>query len=75
MIDVRFVANVDGADFTKATARSDPHETLFMVASKTFTTLETMTNARVARDWLIKGVGAERPSPSISSRSPPTPKR
>ena len=59
MIDVRFVANVDGADFEKATAGVDPNETLFIIASKTFTTLETMTNAHVARDWLIKGVGAE----------------
>ena len=60
MIDVRFVANVDGADFEKATAGADPNETLFIIASKTFTTLETMTNARVARDWLTKGVGAEQ---------------
>ena len=44
-IDVRFIANVDGADFAKATAGLDPHETLFIIASKTFTTLETMTNA------------------------------
>ncbi len=44
----RFVANVDGADFTRATADLDPHETLFIIASKTFTTLETMTNAAAA---------------------------
>ena len=44
-LDVRFVANVDGADFTRATHDLDPHETLFIIASKTFTTLETMTNA------------------------------
>ena len=56
-IDARFVANVDGAAFAEATAGLDPHETLFIVASKTFTTLETMTNAGVARDWLVEGIG------------------
>jgi glucose-6-phosphate isomerase len=49
----RFVSNVDGADFTEATQDLDPGETLFVVASKTFTTLETMTNAATARKWLI----------------------
>ena len=58
-IDVRFVANVDGADFAKATAGLDPHETLFVIASKTFTTLETMTNAGAARDWTLKATGSE----------------
>ncbi len=56
---VRFVANVDGADFTRATHDLDPHETLFVVASKTFTTLETMTNAAAARRWVLNAIGAE----------------
>ena len=47
----RFVSNVDGADFHEKTRDLDPAETLFIVASKTFTTLETMTNARTARAW------------------------
>src|SRR5881398_3163686 len=49
----RFVSNVDGTDFAEATRDLDPAETLFIVASKTFTTLETMTNANTARDWLL----------------------
>jgi glucose-6-phosphate isomerase len=49
----RFVSNVDGNDFWEATADLDPAETLFIVASKTFTTLETMTNARTAREWSL----------------------
>ena len=53
----RFVSNVDGADFVEATQDLDPAETLFIVSSKTFTTLETMTNAESARDWLLKGLG------------------
>lgn len=52
-LTVRFVANVDGTDFAEATRDLDPAETLFIVASKTFTTLETMTNARSARDWAL----------------------
>jgi len=52
-----FVSNVDGADFVEATRDLDPAETLFIVSSKTFTTLETMTNAKSARDWLLKGLG------------------
>src|SRR5919199_3260189 len=48
----RFVSNVDGTDFAEATRDLDPAETLFIVASKTFTTLETMTNAHTARQWL-----------------------
>jgi len=55
---VRFVSNIDGSDFTEATHDLDPSETLFVVASKTFTTLETMTNARTARAWLVGGLGA-----------------
>jgi glucose-6-phosphate isomerase len=49
----RFISNVDGTDFAEATRDLDPAETLFIVSSKTFTTLETMTNARTARDWLL----------------------
>ena len=49
----RFVSNVDSTDFVEATHDLDPAETLFIVASKTFTTLETMTNAHSARDWLL----------------------
>jgi len=55
----RFVSNVDGTDFVEAVRDLDPGETLFIVSSKTFTTLETMTNARSARDWLLKGLGAD----------------
>jgi glucose-6-phosphate isomerase len=50
----RFVSNIDGADLVEATRDLDPAETLFIVSSKTFTTLETMTNAQSARDWLLK---------------------
>jgi len=53
----RFVSNVDGIDFVEATHDLDPAETLFIVSSKTFSTLETMTNAQTARDWLLKGLG------------------
>jgi glucose-6-phosphate isomerase len=55
----RFVSNVDGTDFAEATLGVDPAETLFIVASKTFTTLETMTNARSARAWCINGLGSD----------------
>ena len=55
----RFVSNVDGIDFIEATRDLDPAETLFIVSSKTFTTLETMTNAESARDWLLKGLGGK----------------
>ena len=50
----RFVSNVDGTDFAEATRDLDPEETLFIISSKTFTTLETMTNAHTARDWLLQ---------------------
>ncbi len=53
----RFVSNVDGNDFWEATADLDPEETLFIIASKTFTTLETMTNARSAREWSLAKLG------------------
>jgi glucose-6-phosphate isomerase len=55
----RFVSNVDGTDFVEATCDLDPAETLFIVSSKTFTTLETMTNAQSAREWLLRGLGAD----------------
>ncbi len=55
----RFVSNVDGANFTEATHDLDPGETLFVISSKTFTTLETMTNAQTARQWVVKGLGRE----------------
>ncbi|MGZ4755982.1 MAG: glucose-6-phosphate isomerase [Acidimicrobiia bacterium] len=53
----RFVSNVDGTDFYESTRDLDPEETLFIIASKTFTTLETMTNARTARDWSLAKLG------------------
>ena len=56
----RFVSNVDGADFVEATHDLAPAETLFVVSSKTFTTLETMTNAESARAWLLAGLGENR---------------
>ncbi len=55
----RFVSNVDGTDFAEATRDLDPAETLFVVSSKTFTTLETMTNAQSARDWSLRGLGGD----------------
>ena len=55
----RFVANVDGADFNEATRDLDAAETLFIISSKTFTTLETMTNAATARAWLVGKLGSE----------------
>jgi glucose-6-phosphate isomerase len=55
----RFVSNIDATDLVEATRDLDPAETLFIVSSKTFTTLETMTNAQSARDWLLKGLGSD----------------
>jgi glucose-6-phosphate isomerase len=55
----RFVSNVDGTDLVEATHDLDPAETLFIVSSKTFTTLETMTNAESARQWLLAGLGGD----------------
>ncbi|PYM85750.1 MAG: glucose-6-phosphate isomerase [Candidatus Rokuibacteriota bacterium] len=55
----RFVSNVDGTDLVEATGGLDPAETLFIASSKTFTTLETMTNAESARQWLLKGLGGD----------------
>jgi glucose-6-phosphate isomerase len=57
---VRFVSNVDATDLAEATRDLDPAETLFVVCSKTFTTLETLTNARSAREWLLAALGDER---------------
>jgi glucose-6-phosphate isomerase len=58
-LDFRFVSNVDGADLHEATRDLDPAETLFIVASKTFTTIETITNATSAREWLVGGLGGD----------------
>ena len=55
----RFVSNVDGTDFAEAVQDLQADETLFLIASKTFTTLETMTNAHTAREWLLKGLGGD----------------
>ena len=59
-LTVRFVSNVDGTDFAEATRDLDPAETLCIVSSKTFTTIETMTNAAAARDWIVGALGDER---------------
>jgi glucose-6-phosphate isomerase len=56
----RFVSNVDGIDFVEAVQGLDPAETLFIVSSKTFTTLETMTNAETARKWSLEGLGGDK---------------
>jgi glucose-6-phosphate isomerase len=58
----RFVSNVDGADFAEAVQDLDPPETLFIISSKTFTTLETMTNAHTARNWSLAGLGGDEKS-------------
>jgi glucose-6-phosphate isomerase len=58
----RFVSNVDGTDFAEAVRDLDPAETLFIVSSKTFTTLETMTNAHTARAWSLQGLGGDEKS-------------
>jgi glucose-6-phosphate isomerase len=55
----RFVSNIDGTDFVEATRDLDPQETLFVICSKTFTTLETLTNAHTARDWCLRALGNE----------------
>jgi len=59
-LTLRFVSNVDGADFVESTRDLDPAETLFVVASKTFTTIETLTNAHTARRWCVRALGDER---------------
>ncbi len=58
-LNFRFVSNIDGTDFAEAVHDLDPSETLFIISSKTFTTLETMTNAHTARDWSLKGLGGD----------------
>jgi glucose-6-phosphate isomerase len=58
-LSFRFVSNIDGTDFAEAVHDLDPSETLFIISSKTFTTLETMTNAHTARDWSLKGLGGD----------------
>jgi len=59
-LTVRFVSNVDGTDFVEATHDLDPAETLCIVSSKTFTTIETMTNAAAAREWIVGALGDQR---------------
>jgi glucose-6-phosphate isomerase len=59
-LTVRFVSNVDGSEFVELTRDLDPAETLFIVSSKTFTTLETLTNAHSARDWCVRALGSEQ---------------
>src|SRR6202011_5083245 len=61
-LSFRFVSNVDGTDFAEAVRDLDPSETLFIISSKTFTTLETMTNAHSARDWTLAGLGGDEKS-------------
>jgi len=58
----RFVSNIDGTDFAEAVRDLDPSETLFIISSKTFTTLETMTNARTARAWSMDVMGGDAAS-------------
>src|SRR5881227_4192795 len=59
-LTMRFVSNIDGNEFVEATRDLDPAETLFIVSSKTFTTLETLTNAHSARDWCVRALGSEQ---------------
>ena len=59
-LTIRFVSNVDGTDFVEATRDLDPAQTLFIISSKTFTTLETMANAQAARRWTLRALGSER---------------
>ncbi|MBB6120152.1 glucose-6-phosphate isomerase [Nocardiopsis algeriensis] len=59
-LEVRFVSNVDGSDLHEALADADPATTLFVISSKTFTTIETITNATVARSWLVDALGSEK---------------
>ena len=61
-MNFRFISNVDGTDFAEAVEDLDPAETLFIVSSKTFTTLETMTNAHTARSWSLAGLGGDEKS-------------
>ncbi len=59
-LTLRFISNIDGNEFVEATRDLDPAETLFIVSSKTFTTLETLTNAHAAREWCVKALGNEQ---------------
>src|SRR5205085_9028213 len=59
-LTMRFVSNIDGNEFVEATRDLDAAERLFIVSSKTFTTLETLTNARSAREWCVRGLGNEQ---------------
>src|SRR4030095_16116543 len=61
-LNFRFVSNIDGTDFAEAVQDLDASETLFIVSSKTFTTLETMTNAETARAWSVKALGGAKES-------------
>jgi glucose-6-phosphate isomerase len=61
-LQFRFVSNIDGTDFAEAVIGFNPSETLFIISSKTFTTLETMTNAHTARAWLLRGLGGDEKS-------------
>ena len=72
-LNVYFVSNVDGFHMADTLAGLSPDETLFIIASKTFTTLETMTNANTARDWALAAFGSKLPSPSISWQFQPIP--
>jgi glucose-6-phosphate isomerase len=65
-IECRFVSNVDGADIAENLAELDPASTMFVVSSKTFTTIETLTNASTARDWLLTGLGVGTDSAAIA---------
>lgn len=58
-LNFRFISNIDGTDFAEATHDLDPEETLFIISSKTFTTLETMTNAQTAKQWSLSKLGSE----------------
>ena len=66
----RFVSNVDGTDFAEAVRDLDAAETLFIISSKTFTTLETMTNAHTARDWMLAALGRRQGCRGQATSSP-----
>jgi glucose-6-phosphate isomerase len=74
-LDTHFVSNVDGAQLAGVLERLNAETTLFIVASKTFTTLETLANARTAREWLFSKSGAARPLRYTSRRLPRTCRR
>ena len=72
-ITFRFVSNVDSTDFAEAVRDLSADETLFIISSKTFGTLETLTNAKSARDWAVSALGTRTPWRTTSWRCPPTP--